>query len=157
MIPAVFLLAGAGALRAYTYLSQTAPRAWRIAGAAVFLLVACCEPYHTYFDLWATNPNVPPNFCASLVQLAGQFNGNPREVPRYVAVTSTGPSANGIPVLFQPFAYLTKSYTKKEQGETNIHYLTPETYHPPAAGKNFCEQVKASMPGADVTCVSLRF
>lgn len=161
MIPAVFMLAAAGAHRAGVYLSQAVPARWLLAGVAVFSLILCYEPYHTYFDLWATNPNVPPNFSASMVQLAGQFNGVPRDVPRYVAVTSTGPSANGIPVMFQPFAYLTKSYTKKEQEETNIHYITPENFRPrpgtETAGRNFCQQVKASIPGADVTCVSLRF
>jgi 4-amino-4-deoxy-L-arabinose transferase-like glycosyltransferase len=163
MIPAVFMLAAAGADRAYGYLAETVPQPARIAGVVLLLLFCCYEPYHTYFDLWATNPNVPPNYSASMVRLAEQFNRMPRSVPRYFALTSTGPSANGIPVMFQPFVYLTRSYTRKEQEETNIHYLTPETYrppnagHPPAAGKTFCEQVQASMPGALVTCVNLRF
>ena len=53
---------------------------------------------------------------------------------------------------FMPFTYLTRSYTRKQQEETNIRYLTPQTFRLPpgvnTAGKTFCRVVQEAMPGA---------
>ncbi len=95
------------------------------------------------------------------VMLADRFNHAPRSLLKYVAVTSTGPSANGIPVLLMPFTYMTRSYTEKQQAETNIHYLTPQNFRLAAgvnpAGKTFCQAVQESLPRESVTCLNLRY
>jgi hypothetical protein len=60
-----------------------------------------------------------------------------------------------------PFTYLTHSYTRKQQEETHIRYLTPENLRLPAgvkvAGKTFCEVVRETMPGASLTCLNLSY
>lgn len=152
MIPAVAAIAALGAQWAYSRLKMS----WRTALLAAFLLFVAWDPYHTYFDLWLNHPEIPGHFSDSLVRLAGQFNQMPRTNPRYLAVTATGPPANGIPVLMMPFTYVTRSYTQKEQRETKIYYITPESFRL-QPGKNFCQAVIASMPGAPVTCVNLRY
>ena len=160
MIPAIFTLAAIGASGVWESFS-TMPNAARLAMAAVMLLLVAWDPYHTYFELWAPRPEVAGNFSDKLMELADRFNRAPRSVPKYVAVTSTGVSANGIPVLLMPFTYATRSYTARQQAETNIHYLMPENFRlAPGvnpAGKSFCRAVQESMPGASVTCVNLRY
>ena len=153
MVPAVVLLAGYAAEWAYGH----APKSVGIAAALILGVLCIQHAFHTYFDLWANDSHLPPNYCASIVKLAEQYNAIPPQDRGYIAVTSTGPSANGIPVMFQPFVYLTHSYTARQQQETNIHYVTPETYRPTAPGSSFCQQVQGSMPGVRVACVNLRF
>jgi 4-amino-4-deoxy-L-arabinose transferase-like glycosyltransferase len=160
MIPAIFMLAAIGALDAWERFC-TIPHAARLGLAAIVLLLVAWDPYHTYFELWAPRPEVAGNFSDKLMDLADRFNQAPRSVPKYVAVTSTGVSANGIPVLLMPFTYVTRSYTAREQAETNIHYLTPQNFRlAPGvnpAGKTFCQAVQESMPGANITCLNLRY
>jgi 4-amino-4-deoxy-L-arabinose transferase-like glycosyltransferase len=162
MIPAVFALAGVGAEAFYRRLSGMIPKAEvRSLVLALFLLFVAYDPYHTYFDLWANSPEVPGHYSKSLVELAERFNQTPSNAPRYLAVTSTGPSANGIPVLLMPFTYLTRSYTQKQQEETNIRYITPQNFRLPpgtnVAGKTFCQVVRDAMPGAPLTCLNLSY
>jgi len=160
MIPAIFTLAALGAAWVWEQL-ESLPRPARLAVAGVVLLLAIWDPYHTYFDLWAPNPEVAGHYSDKLMSLADQFNRAPRNLTKYVAVTSTGPSANGIPVLLIPFTYMTRSYTEKEQAETNIRYLTPQNFRLAAgvnpAGKTFCQVVQESLPGQSVTCLNLRY
>jgi len=83
------------------------------------------------------------------MDLADRFNQAPRTVPKYVAVTSTGLSANGIPVLLMPFTYATRSYTAKEQAETNIHYLTPQKLPAGRERESRGQDLLPSRPGID--------
>jgi len=119
------------------------------------------DPYHTYFDLWAHHPDTPDHYSMPLVRLAEQYNRMPSSIPRYVAVTATGPSANGIPVLLMPFTYLTRSYTQTEQQATNIRYITPQNLRlPPGTdikSKSFCQVAQAAVGGAPFTCLNLRY
>jgi len=94
-------------------LSRANRRIPRIAFAAVLIAMTCYQAYHTYFDLWAPNPKVAVNFMASLADFAERIRTVPATAPRYIAATYTGDLANGIPVLLQPFAYLTRTYTAK--------------------------------------------
>ena len=160
MIPAIFTLAAIGGVWVWDRMASL-PQAARLGVAGVVLLLAIWDPYHTYFDLWAPNPEVAGHYSDKLMDLADRFNRAPRNVAKYVAVTSTGPSANGIPVLLIPFTYITRSYTEKEQAETNIRYLTPQNFRMAAgvnpAGKTFCQVVQESLPGQSVTCLNLRY
>jgi 4-amino-4-deoxy-L-arabinose transferase-like glycosyltransferase len=160
MVPAVFILAALGAERVWSYLGQRIPAGLRTPVLVVFFLGLTYQPYHTYFDLWAPSPKVPLNFGGRLVDFAAQFSQFPPGVPRYLAVTYDGDLANGIPVLMTPFAYLTGSYTAKEQAETDIHYITPNGFYAkppvPFSAKTFCEQVIASKPPGSVSCLNMR-
>ena len=135
MIPPVCLLAAGGAHRLHGWLSLKVPRTWLLAGSAAFLLVLTYEPYHTYFDLWARNPNVGPAFEAAAVQVAEQINRLPRETPKYVVTAD--------PMAAQPVMFLTASYTEKERRETNIHYVMSDS----------CGQVAVSQPAARIFCL----
>ena len=156
MIPAVCVVAALGAEWSYAFLKRTFGARPALAVAAIFFVIAVWQPYHTYFDLWARNPNVPRNFTANLVDAAHQVRS--LGGPTYIAATYTGDTAKGIPVLLLPFVYLTGSYTASQQAATNIHYLTPDNFQPPAGvqGKTFCDQAKAALPQARVICVNLR-
>jgi 4-amino-4-deoxy-L-arabinose transferase-like glycosyltransferase len=161
MIPAVFALAGVGAERAWSWSRESLPPMARISVLAAFILLVAYDPYSTYFERWASSSEIAGHFSKSLVDLADQYNRMPANTPRYIAVTSTGPSANGIPVLLMPFTYLTRSYTEKQQQETNIRYLTPQNLRlPPGtniAGKTFCQVAQEVLRGAPVTCLNLRY
>lgn len=135
MIPPVCMLAADGAHRVHGWLARKVPRGWLRAGSAAFLLALSYEPYHTYFDLWATNPNVPPAFDAGAVRVAEQINRLPRETPKYVVTAA--------PMAAQPVMFLTRSYTEKERQETNIHYVMSDS----------CEQVVVSQPQSKVFCL----
>ncbi len=151
MIPPVFILAAAGAHEAYLFLSRKVPGTLLAPAAALFFLILCWEPYHTYFDLWAVNPNVPEAFNARAVDLAGRIDALPRETAKYVAVADRGVPVHGIPMPAQTVMFLTRSYTQKEQDETHIHYLAPADGG--VAGIAFCRQVAASLRGVKVFCL----
>lgn len=135
MIPPVCMLAAAGAHRLNGWLAPKVPRAWLLAFSAAFLLVLAYEPYHTYFDLWAKNPNVPPAFDRAAVQVAGQINSLPRNTPAFVVAADD--------MALQPVMFLTGSYTEKQRQETNIHYVMNDS----------CGRVAVSQPQAKVFCL----
>ena len=135
MVPPACMLAALGADRVHGWLARKVPRGWLWAGSAAFLLALSYEPYHTYFDLWATNPNVPTAFDAGAVGVAGQINRLPRETPKYVVTAE--------PMAAQPVMFLTRSYTEKERVETNIHYVMSDS----------CADVAVSQPQAKVFCL----
>ena len=154
--PAVFLLAAMGAMAAWDYVPASLGGAARAGILALGAGFCCYQTWHTYFDLWARDPRVPVNFMAPLDDFAARIRGTPTDRPRYIAATYMGDRANGIPVLLQPFAYLTGTYTAKQQNAANLHYLTPESLPSAPAGNSFCEHAKASLPGAEVLCLNLR-
>jgi 4-amino-4-deoxy-L-arabinose transferase-like glycosyltransferase len=158
MTPAVFMLVACGAMRAWTFADATFGRKAAMGIAGLFCAIAAWQPYHTYFDLWAPNPIVSRNFTGNLVDFAHSVSALGPGAPVYIAATYTGDTANGTPVLLQPFVYLTGSVTAKQQAATNIHYVLPETSRAAAGleGRTFCDQVKASLPQARVLCVNLR-
>jgi 4-amino-4-deoxy-L-arabinose transferase-like glycosyltransferase len=135
MVSPVCMLAALGAHRVQGWLAPRVPRGWLGAGILAFLLVLSYEPYHTYFDVWAVNPRVPPAFDAVAVRVAEQINLLPRETPKFV-VTRT-------PMDAQPIMFLTGSYTEKEQEETNIRYGTADS----------CAKVAVPQPQWKLFCV----
>jgi 4-amino-4-deoxy-L-arabinose transferase-like glycosyltransferase len=161
MIPAVFALAAVGGEYAWNWSRGALPAAARTSVLAAFVLLMIYDPYHTYFDLWANHPDTPGHYSMPLVRLAEEYNRLPASMPRYIAVTATGPSANGIPVLLMPFTYLTRSYTEKEQQATNIRYITPQNLIvPPGTDvktRSFCQVAQAAVAGAPFTCLNLRY
>ena len=153
VIPPVFILAAAAAGRVYDYLAPRINAALRLSALAVSFLLLCYEPYHTYFDSWAHDPNVGTYFEKDLSQFAARINELPRETPKFVVMADPGGMANGIPVAVQTIAFLTGSYTKKGQEAINIHYAVPATGFKPASGRTFCQQVASSVTDAAVFCL----
>jgi hypothetical protein len=95
MTPAVFLLAATGAREAWTRL-QIPPAA--VAAIVVWL---AWEPYHSYFDIWAKNPNVAEAFDIEAVGLARRIRQTPGQ--KVVLV----PASN--PMLAEPVKFLVGS------------------------------------------------
>lgn len=151
IVPPVFMLTAAGAWRVCTYLSGIGPRALRVAAAAVFVVALCYEPYHTYFDVWADNPNALVEFSAPLVDLAARVNAVPREVPKYVVLARYSDQVNGTPTEIGTVVFLTKSYTKNQQEAANIHYVTAPRGKVDA--RALCSQVIQQNAGARVFCL----
>jgi hypothetical protein len=95
MAPAVFLLAAIAAREVQMRL-RIPPLA-----VAVIALWLCWEPYHTYFEVWAKNPNVPEAFDAGAVDLARYIRQTPGD--KVVLV----PASN--PMLAEPVKFLAGS------------------------------------------------
>ncbi len=127
MTPAVFLLAAVGAREVYTFLAaRLGPRAAAVA-AAVILVWLAWEPYHSYFDVWARNPNVPTAFDAATVDLAQRIRRAPGDK---VVVVPLKDDLAAAPVMF-----LTGTYTANQQRARHIRYV-PAAACPPGAA--FC-------------------
>jgi hypothetical protein len=79
MIPTIFTLAAAAAYRACLSLAPRAPRQAIRTTSAVLFLALGFECYHSYFDVWAKDPNVPIAFGAASVDIASKrFRKRPR-------------------------------------------------------------------------------
>ena len=127
MTPAVFLLAAVGARELYGWLAaRSGQRAARAAAAALLVWLAW-EPYHSYFEVWARNANVPPAFDAAAMDLARRIRGTPGEKIVYVPASDAMAAA--------PVMFLTGSYTARGQRERQIRYV-PTAACP--AGARFC-------------------
>ncbi len=121
-IPAIFILAAVGAYRAYVWLAPRAPRQVTLAASAVLLAALTLECYHSYFYLWARDPNVPITFDAASVDIVDRINALPKTAPKYVVPVTPG-AGFGMPAPAQTVMFLTQSYTAKQREETNIHYI----------------------------------
>jgi hypothetical protein len=139
MIPAIFMLAGLGAWRVYQWIAPHAPPPAIIAVAAAFILGASYETYHAYFDVWATDPNVPITFDAASVEIVNRINALPLTAPKYVVPVTRG-APPGVPPPAQTVMFLTQSYTEKQRRETNIHYILHQPSDP-EDGIDFCRKV----------------
>jgi len=133
MLPPAVMLAAEGASRVHSWLAGRLPRRWLAGCSAAFLLALACEPYHTYFHRWATNPNVPPAFDQRAVDMAEEINRMARETPKYVVTLQE-------PLVAAPVMFLTRSYTARQQRETNIHYVESDSCQAavPSPAKVFC-------------------
>jgi len=139
MLPAAMLLAGLGAQRAYEFAARHLPGRVLAAGTAIALALLAYEPYHTYFDLWGRNPEMPGAFDIDSVRLAHEIQALPRETEKYVVIP---PGADMAP---QPVMFLTASYTPRQQDISHIHYLADSD----------CGRAKAKLAGAQVFCLTL--
>jgi 4-amino-4-deoxy-L-arabinose transferase-like glycosyltransferase len=104
MAPAVFLLAAIAAREAMARVRLPA------AAIAVIAVWLAWEPYHTYFEVWAKNPNVAEAFDIEAVQLARRLRQTPGEKTVLV------PASN--PMLAEPILFLA--------GESGITYVTAD-------------------------------
>ena len=61
-IPPACILAAIGGTALYSRLAVALPRRALMAGTAAGMVLLAWEPYHSYFVVWARDPNVPPAF-----------------------------------------------------------------------------------------------
>jgi hypothetical protein len=86
------------------------------------------------------------------------MNEAPATTPKLVGYAfANPPAANDIPIELQSIAFLTRSYTKRQQQERNIRYLTlreiQEAVGSKATGLELCDQTSiVRWPGA-MLCV----
>jgi hypothetical protein len=125
MIPPVFMLAAIGASWLYErFRAHLNPKFIQFFAGFIFALLIG-QAYVEYFVLWVPNQNTKDAFAASYVDLAQQINAAPKNTAKYIVVDAGGVPVNGIPMPAQTVMFLTKSYTLKEQQESNIHYVLP--------------------------------
>lgn len=101
-----------------------------IAALALVLYMTACIfiEYDKYFHRWALNPNVPPNYTQSYVDLGNFLNSLPRSIKKYVVVNTQGVLVNGIPMPAQTVMFITDAWTPQKQKAKNIYYLTEDQY-----------------------------
>jgi 4-amino-4-deoxy-L-arabinose transferase-like glycosyltransferase len=143
MIPAIFTLAAVGAYRAYEWLAMRAPLQVIQIASAVLLVALTFECYHSYFYLWAKDPNVPITFDAASVEIVDRINALPKTAPKYVVPVSPG-APIGMPPPAQTVMFLTQSYTAKQREDTNIHYIIRQAGDV-EDGIAFCRKVALSV------------
>jgi 4-amino-4-deoxy-L-arabinose transferase-like glycosyltransferase len=143
MIPAIFTLAAVAAFRAYEWLAPRAPQQVVSAASAVLFLALSFECYHSYFDVWAKDPNVPITFDGASVDIVNRIKALPETAPKYVVPVSPG-APIGVPPPAQTVMFLTQSYTAKQREETNIHYIIRQAGDA-EDGIDFCRKVALSV------------
>jgi len=143
MIPAIFTLAAVGAYRGYEWLAPRVPRHAIHAASAVLFLALGFECYHSYFDVWAKDPNVPITFDGASVDIVNRIKALPETAPKYVVPVSPG-AGIGVPPPAQTVMFLTQSYTAKQREETNIHYIIRQAGDK-EDGIDFCRKVALSV------------
>ena len=125
MIPAVYIIAGAGALQIGKLVTRRAH--WKVARAffAFFFLLVIFNAYYSYFILWGEERNTTNAFSRDSVIVAKTMNAMPEGVPKYVLVEGGGVDVRGVPMPAQTVMFLTDSFTENERREKNIHYVLP--------------------------------
>jgi hypothetical protein len=101
------------------------------------------ECYHSYFDVWAKDPNVPITFDGASVDIVNHIKALPETAPKYVVPVSPG-APIGVPPPAQTVMFLTQSYTAKQREETNIHYIIRQNGDA-EDGIDFCRKVALSV------------
>lgn len=104
----------------------------------VFLIACMFFEYDKYFNKWAKNPEVPPNFAANYLDMGRLLNIMPFEMKKYIVINALGgmvyPPGHendpkyAIPMPAQTVMFITDTWTPKKQNAKNIFYLTPEQY-----------------------------
>jgi 4-amino-4-deoxy-L-arabinose transferase-like glycosyltransferase len=125
MIPSVFIFAALGGHSLYGWLRKIVAVRWLELATFIFLALLAFEAYHTYFTVWANNPNVPEAFNADYLAIGRELNALPAATPKYVIVDATGVLVRGIPMPAQTVMFITDTFEPEEQAAKNIHYLLP--------------------------------
>ncbi len=116
-----------------------APREAIAAASALLFVLLSFECYHSYFYVWARNPNVPLTFDAASVEIVNRIEALPKTAPKYVVPVSPG-APIGMPPPAQTIMFLTQSYTASQREETNIHYIVRQAGDA-EDGVAFCRKV----------------
>lgn len=131
MVPPVFILAGAGALKIYELLIHKISGFYhkhdKFVKNSFILLCACliAQTYNYYFLEWGKNPNVEYAFRQNYVDIGTMLNSLPKETMKYVVVENSDIKVRGVSMPAQTVMFITDTFTIKKQDEKNIHYLKP--------------------------------
>jgi hypothetical protein len=126
MIPAVYALAGMGALAVIIFMSQKIRPAIMYLGLVAVGFALIVQAYIGYFVLWAQNPNVAAAFSQRYADVARQLNEIGPTIKKYVVVNAGGVLVRGIPMPSQTVMFLTDTFTPEKQKAKNLYYLLPE-------------------------------
>jgi 4-amino-4-deoxy-L-arabinose transferase-like glycosyltransferase len=157
--PAVFLLAAAGAWRAYSWAKMKMRMPGHLAqiGVCAILLGLCVQSYSMYFEAWAKRPEVAAAHLDFAEDIAGAIGRLPNQTPKYVVLGTQFLPVRGIPLIAQPIMYLTGSFTVRGQSERHIYYVTNENAASlgiaadPA--QSLCGRVRTAHPYAEAFCI----
>jgi hypothetical protein len=154
MIPPVFLVAGLGAQRVYTWMEGALPRGVRIAGVVGFVWLVCYQPFPKYFRDWAGDANVEFWFSAWLTEEAKEIHNAPPVPAKYVVVPNAKNGERDVAPGQVPrtVIFLTQASTMRDRERSNVHFVLPGANDP--GGAEFCAQVKKQHEGDQVFCVA---
>jgi hypothetical protein len=134
LVPLMTIAAGGG-IWLWERTSRALTPASRKMILSLFFALLFLEAWHTYFILWAKNPNVAGAFSADYVAIARDIRSLPQDEPKYVLIEAGGGTVrqtdpfsgevHEIPIPAQTVMYLTDSFSPVRQKERNIHYVLP--------------------------------
>lgn len=125
MIPAAMGLAAVGAVWLYKLLRRHMNHTVLNVAVGIFLALLVVEAYHTYFILWAQNPNVPGAFNQDYVDIGHALEALPNSTPKYIIVKAGGVDVDGWPTATQTVMFLTDTWMPAQQQAKNFHYIYP--------------------------------
>lgn len=158
MAPAVFLLAGVGAVGIYDWAKAKEPGYVLRLAFPLLAIGLAIQPYYLYFESWAKRPEVASAYYAVPEDVADEINRLPDQTPKYVVLLSQANlPVRGIPLMAQPIEYLTGSFTATGRARRQIYYVTEENAASlgiaQAQGKSLCQSVSEGHPEARTFCL----
>jgi 4-amino-4-deoxy-L-arabinose transferase-like glycosyltransferase len=126
MIPPTFVLAAAGGVWIYDASTRRVRGSWVSIATVLLLCSLAFEAYHTYFVLWAKNPQVSDAFNAEWVELARNLNRSTSSSSRWIVLSPVGVFVNGLPMHAQSIMFITDTLRPEDQEVKNIHYRLGE-------------------------------
>jgi 4-amino-4-deoxy-L-arabinose transferase-like glycosyltransferase len=156
MVPPIAILAAIGAAESLAVVARGIPVPILTAAVIAIAGALAGETAHTYFDLWAEDPQTAAWFDAEDSRMADQINALPAGQAKVVAIDGSIEAADPFFVPLMSIRFLTRSVTPKQQAESNIRYYTPLTFPVPlpAIPGDFCAKATAAMPETIVICLS---
>ncbi len=132
--PAVFFLAGIGAVESFFWFWQNSSRKKLLIAASVFFVGASfLEQFNLYFKRWTAAPELTGAFSADYLKLGELINSFPEEAKIYVIANQDGvpvPFPNGLPMPAQTPIFMERT----EFGKTRATYIKPEQINEIDAG-----------------------
>lgn len=125
MIPAAYIIAGAGALEIGKFVMRRVHKKVARGFFLLFFLLVFFNAYYSYFILWGESKETEGAFTHDFVKTAKTMNALPESTLKYVIVSGHGTDVRGLPMPTQTVMFLTDSFGLKEREEKNIHYLLP--------------------------------
>lgn len=135
MIVPIMVLAAAGGIWLWERLVGFLPKNSRKLALALFFTLLTLEAWHTYFVLWAKNPEVAGAFNSNYVEVARAVRDLPPGAPKYIRIDVGGGTVrqtdpwtgkeHDVPIPAQTVMYMTDSFSPERQKERNIHYVLP--------------------------------
>ncbi len=125
MIPAIFILAGMGAITTIHFIFKKTHSTVIYIFLASIGIILIVQTYVSYFILWGQNLNTASAFNQNYVNIGNQLNQMPQAIKKYVIVNASGVLVNNIPMPAETVMFITDTFTQEKQKEKNIYYLLP--------------------------------